>query len=217
MQGYGCSSNKALFIEVFDMKWLTGVLVASALTVGASLPALSNPTMTSVLPGQEVTGQVESVDGSIVRVKTTAGDTQVYRVEPTLISTLNLKTGSDVVIDGSRLQSGTISYLTAYTAAVDLDGSDEERDYILTRVSRRYLSLGDRVVITPDLHLIRADLYSLSASDLRLKPTMVASGTSSSYSSASSTTVTRQEANTGGGTVAPVSAPVETAPVRGLW
>jgi hypothetical protein len=200
------------------MKWLTGILVASAFTVGISLPALSNPTTINAIPGQEVRGQVESVDGSVLKLKTAAGDTQAYQVDPTVISALNLKTGSDIVIDGSRLRSGTLTYLTPYNASVALDGNGGEQNYLLTQVSRRYLSVGDRVVITPDLRLIRSDLYKLSASDLRVQSAMVASSASSSYSSASSSTAVRQSANTGGGQmVAPVAAPVETTPVRGLW
>jgi hypothetical protein len=201
------------------MKWLTGIVVASAFTVGISLPALSNPTTTNAIPAQEVRGQVESVDGSVVRLKTSAGDTQSYQVDPTVISALSLKTGSDIVIDGSRLQSGVLTYLTPNNASVALDGNGGEKDYVLTQVSRRYLSIGDRVVITPDLRLIRSDLYKLSSSDLRVQSAMVASSasSSSSYSSASSRTIVRQPANTGGGQmVAPVTAPVET-PVRGLW
>ena len=156
------------------MKWLTGILVASALTVGVSVPAFSQTMTTSTLSGQDITGQIESVDGSVVKVKTTTGDTKIYQVEPSVISGLKLAAGSDVVIDNSRLQSGVVTYLSPYNASVELDGSDGEKDYFLTRVSRRYLSLGDRVVITPDLHLIREDLYKLSAADLRLKSVAVA-------------------------------------------
>jgi hypothetical protein len=202
------------------MKWLIRVLVASALTVGVSLPALSEPMTTSTSSSKELTGQIESVDGSVVKVKTTAGDTKIYQVDPTLISALKLGTGSDIIIDSSRLQSGVVTYLTPYNASVELDAGGGEKDYFLTRVSRRYLSLGDRVVITPDLHLVREDLYSLTAADLRLKSVAVASSssssTSSSYTSSSSST-TSQSANTGGGTVvAPQADPVDTS-VRGMW
>jgi hypothetical protein len=200
------------------MKWLTGILVASALTAGVSLPAFSETMTTSTLSGQDVTGQIESVNGSVVKVKTTTGDTKIYQVEPAVISGLKLATGSDVVIDNARLQSGVVTYLSPYNASVELDGSSSEKDYFLTRVSRRYLSLGDRVVITPDLHLIREDLYKLSAADLRLKSVAVASmsssGSSSSYSS--STRTVTQPANTGGGTMVAEPA-TEAAPVRGLW
>ncbi len=200
------------------MKWLTGILVASALTVGVSVPAFSQTMTTSTLSGQDITGQIESVDGSVVRVKTTTGDTKIYQVEPSVISGLKLAAGSDVVIDNSRLQSGVVTYLSPYNASVELDGSDAEKDYFLTRVSRRYISLGDRVVITPDLQLIREDLYKLSAADLRLKTIAVVSSSSSSVSSSSS--AVSQPANTGSATVVaePAAAPVEeTAPVRGLW
>jgi hypothetical protein len=199
------------------MKWLTGILVASALTVGVSLPAFSETMTASTLSGKDVTGQIESVNGSVVKVKTTTGDTKIYQVEPAVISGLKLATGSDVVIDNARLQSGVVTYLTPYNASVEIDGISGEKEYFLTRVSRRYLSLGDRVVITPDLHLIREDLYKLSASDLRLKSVAVAyssSGSSSSYTSSAKTV--RQPANTGGGAMVAEPATAE-APVRGLW
>ncbi|WP_404788731.1 hypothetical protein [Altericista sp. CCNU0014] len=204
------------------MKWLTGILASSALVVGVSLPALSNPEMTSALSsGKEIRGQVESVDGSVLKLKTSAGDTQVYRVDPTVISALKLETGSNVVVDGSRLQSGVVTYLTPNNASIELDGNAGEKDYILTPVSRRYLSLGDRVVVTPDLRVVREDHYKLTASDLRLQSVAVASSSSSSMSTASSSsssTVTSQT-NTGSAEVAPaVPAPVEESPaVKGLW
>jgi hypothetical protein len=128
-----------------------------------------------------------------------------------------------VVIDGSRLQSGVVTYLTPNNASVELDDKAGEKDYILTQVSRRYLSLGDRVVITPDLNLIREDLYQLTASDLRLRSVAMASSSSSSSSvssasSSSSSTVTSQPANTGGGEIAPLPAPAAESPaVKGLW
>jgi hypothetical protein len=202
------------------MKWLTRILAASALTVGASLPVWAGPVMTSTSTGQETIGQVESIDGSILKIKTSAGDTKVYQVEPSLVSGLNLATGSSVVIDNSRLQSGVVTYLTPYNASVELDGNGGEKDYFLTRVSRRYVSLGDRVVITPDSRVIREDLYQLTAADLRLRSVSVASSSSvnSTYTSTSSTSGSVRQPVTGGGTIVatPVADPVE-APVRGLW
>jgi hypothetical protein len=202
------------------MKWLTRILVASALTIGVSLPALADPMMSSLSSGKEVRGQVESVDGSILKVKTSAGDTKIYQVDSALVSSLNLATGSNVVIDETRLQSGVVTYLTPYNASVALDGSGGEQDYYLTNVTRRYLSLGDRVVITPDSRVVREDMYKLSASDLRLQSvSMASSSTSSSYTTSSvNTRPVQQPVNTGGGTIvsAPAPDPVE-APVRGLW
>jgi hypothetical protein len=206
------------------MKWLTRILAASALTLGVSLPVLAGPMTTSMSPGQETIGQVESVDGSIVKVKTLAGDTKTYQVEPSLVSSLNLATGSNVVIDSSRLQSGVVTYLTPYNALVELDGSGGEQDYYLTNVTRRYLSLGDRVVITPDSRIVREDLYKLSAADLRLRSVAVASSstttstiTSTTTTSGVSTRTVPQPANTSAEVVAAPAADPVKAPVRGLW
>jgi hypothetical protein len=200
------------------MKWLTRILAASALTIGVSLPVLAEPMTTTLSPGQDIIGQVESVDGSILKIKTLAGDTKTYQVEPALVSSLNLASGSNVVINSSRLQSGVVTYLTPYNASVELDGSGGEQDYYLTNVTRRYLSLGDRVVITPDSRVIREDLYKLSAADLRLRSVAVATSTTSSSYTTSSVNTRPVVPNTGGGTV--VAEPVADtpeAPVRGLW
>jgi hypothetical protein len=200
------------------MKWLTRILATSALTIGVSLPVLAEPMTTTLSPGQDIIGQVESVDGSILKIKTLAGDTKTYQVEPALVSSLNLASGSNVVINSSRLQSGVVTYLTPYNASVELDGSGGEQDYYLTNVTRRYLSLGDRVVITPDSRVIREDLYKLSAADLRLRSVAVATSTTSSSYTTSSVNTRPVVPSTGGGTV--VAEPVADtpeAPVRGLW
>jgi hypothetical protein len=201
------------------MKWLTGITLAAAITLGASLPVLAESTDSAIPTGKQIVGQVSSIDGSSLTMKTASGETQTFKVNRGLISALKLENGSNIVIDGTRLQTGRVVHIDPYTAEVTLDQGGELKSYILTREARRYLVVGDRVVITPDLRLVRTDLYKLTANDLRVQSTMVASAASTQSSSASNRMIVRQEVNTGGAT-APEPAPpiVETSPaVNGLW
>jgi outer membrane lipoprotein SlyB len=207
-------------MRILDMKGLTGIAIASVVSIGIALNAVAESMKPVGLGGQQINGQVESVNGSTLKVKTSNGETQTYNIEPSVISALKLETGSNIVIDGTRLTTGTISSLDPYTAEVVLDKDGEERSYILTREARRYLSVGDRVIITPDQRVVSADRYRLSSSDLRMQSVAVASSskveTSSavaSSSSSSSKTVT-PSANTGG---AEIPEPAAPQGISGLW
>lgn len=156
----------------------------------------------------------------MLKLKTSNGETQTYNVDPSVISALKLEPGSNVVIDGTRLSMGTISNLDSYTAEVKLDKSDEERSYILTREARRYLVVGDRVIITPDQRVVSADRYRLTSADLRMQsvavasaPTAESASSSSMASSSSSQTVTPPSANAG----AEMPEPAAPSGVSGLW
>jgi outer membrane lipoprotein SlyB len=201
------------------MKWYTVTAIAGTLTLGTSLAAVADDmTPTAMgLGGQPITGQIESIQGSQITVKTASGETQNYKVSPTIISALKLEKGSNIVIDGSRLKSGKIKHLDAYTAEIQLDGGDL-KTYILTREARRYLAMGDRVIIeSGGTRIVRVDRYVLSSSELRMQSATVAS--SSSSASVASSKVEVEKANTGGGTLdpAPQSAPPPPEPVSGLW
>jgi aconitase B len=208
------------------MKWLTGITLAAVIAIGASLPALAESTDSAIPTGKQITGQVSAIDGSSLTMKTSSGETQTFKVNRGLISALKLENGSNIVIDATRLQTGRVVHIDPYSAEVTLDQGGEIKTYILTREARRYLVVGDHVVITPDLRLIRTDLYKLTANDLRVQSTVVASAASSTQSSSSSTSASRmiiRQENTGGAyTPAPVNAPapqaIETSPaVNGLW
>ncbi|MGB8697810.1 MAG: hypothetical protein WCD18_00190 [Thermosynechococcaceae cyanobacterium] len=193
------------------MKWLTNTMLATVVLLGTSGSVLAD-TMTTVPGGQKILGQVESVNESIVMVKTASGETQAYRVDPGLISALKLGSGSNVVIDGSRLMTGKVVRLDSYTTEIALDQGGEQKSYILTRESRRYLNICDRVVITPDLRIVRMDLYTLTAADLMLQPVMIASAPV--VETTSTRRVIEPPVNTGGGEM---PAPVVSPPVGGLW
>jgi hypothetical protein len=203
------------------MKWLTGITLAAVIAIGVSLPALAESTDSAIPTGKLITGQVSAIDGSSVTLKTASGETQTFNVNRGLISALKLESGSNIVIDATRLQTGRVVHLDPYTAEVTLDQGGELKSYVLTREARRYLGVGDRVVITPDLRLIRTDLYKLTANDLRVQSTVVASAVSSQSSSTSTSRMIVRQENTGRATTpAPAPAPqaIETSPaVNGLW
>jgi RNase P/RNase MRP subunit p29 len=204
------------------MKWLTGITLAAVIALGASMPVLAESTYSAIPSGKQIAGQVSSIDGSTLTMKTASGETQTFQVNRGLISTLKLENGSNIVIDGTRLQTGRVVNMDPYTAEVILDQGGELKTYILTRESRRYLVVGDRVVVTPDLRLIRTDLYKLTANDLRVQSTMVASAASPNASASASSSrmiVQQPEVNTGGAsTPEPAPAVVESTPgVKGLW
>jgi hypothetical protein len=202
-------------MRLFDMKWLTGIAIASFVSIGIAVNAIAESKKPMGLSGQQINGQVESVKGSTLKLKTSNGETQTYSVDPSVISALKLETGSNIVVDGTRLSTGTISGLDSYTAEVKLDKGGDERTYILTREARRYLVVGDRVIITPDQRVVSADRYRLSAADLRMQSTTIASSskveTSSAVASSRSSQTVTPSANTGG---AEMPAP---SPVSGLW
>lgn len=213
------------------MKLLTGLALAAAITLGVGMSAKAAPAEMGLSAGKQTNAQVTSINGSKIVIKTDSGETQTYQVSPGLLSTLKIENGSQVVIDSTRLQTGRIVRLGAYDASVQLDQGGETKNFILPRQSRRYLSPGDQVVVTPDLRLVRRDLYVLSSSDLRLQPTMMSSSTMTQSSMSTSTTQTvRPSMDTSRSmsttTVESAPAPVEStpapmqatpAPVSGLW
>jgi hypothetical protein len=204
------------------MKWLTGITLAAVIALSTSISVKAQSTDPGLSAGKQTAAQVTSINGSTVVVKTASGETQTYEVAPSLISSLKLENGSQVVIDSTRLQTGRIVQLGAYSAEVELDNGGGTKTYILTRESRRYLGYGDRVVVTPDLRLMSFDRYRLTAADLRLQPTMVSSSAisqSTSTSRSSETAVQQPSETRSASTPAPVeSTPsVQPAPVSGLW
>jgi hypothetical protein len=203
------------------MKLLTVAAMAGAVTLGTSLSVQAKDTTQNIIGSQPITGQIESIDGSKVTVKTSSGETQNYKVSPSIISALKLEKGSNIVIDGSRLKTGRIKHLDPYTAEVRLDGSNEIKTYVLTREARRFLSTGDRVVIeSGGTRIVRAERYQLSSAELRVQSATVASSAASSSSVATSKVEVQQES-----TATPPPAPIgggtieaePPGPVMGLW
>lgn len=120
--------------------------------VGLTTPAMAQtttPTTTSEASlNTQITGQVESIDGDLVTVRTNDGVVRTYEFESGLVQTLRLATGSTVIIDTLGVRVGTIRRLSPYVAAIELADGDVDTFYI-PEETRRTLFPGDTVAIRP--------------------------------------------------------------------
>lgn len=129
--------------------------------------------------GKQLEGTVSSVSDSEVVINTTSEGSKTYRVDPEVLTALQLRSGNSVVLDSSRLETGVVKGLDAYTIKVELDNGDT-RSFIFDREGRGTISVGDRIVITPKDFPSRCqkvyllDNYELKAGDLRKIETYVA-------------------------------------------
>ncbi|NJN23832.1 MAG: hypothetical protein HC810_04805 [Acaryochloridaceae cyanobacterium RL_2_7] len=142
------------------MKLLTGSALALTISLGAVFPAFAG-----MVPSGEINGEVQSINGSTLTVRSQDGSTQEFLIDPDLASALNLEQGRSVLIDGSRLMRGFISGVDDNTVKVTHDNG-EIATYILTRESRRYLSYGDRVVVDSQGIVVSEDRYMLTATEI---------------------------------------------------
>lgn len=151
------------------MKVLAVTALACALSAVSISPTLTGPAMSQtnvILERGQISGQVESIDGSSVMVRTSNGSLQMYRIDPTVISTLKLNNGSTILIN-NLLMTGVITDINRNDLQVDLDNGGE-RNFVVPEVERGTLAAGDRVVITPDQRVIRLKNYLFTARDIRL-------------------------------------------------
>jgi hypothetical protein len=154
------------------MNKFTGAALSLALAFGATLPSIAQTTTNSASE-QPLTGKVEK---SEVTVQFPENRTETYSIDPALLTAMNLGEGSTVNFTNRKL--GTITNVSRYSVSVQFANGDTE-SYLLTEEGRRTLTYGDRVVVTPDLQLARAENYLLTAADVQVP-------TSSMMSSASS-------------------------------
>ena len=181
------------------MKLLTGSVLALALAFGAALPSFAG----TMVPEGEISGEIQSIEGSVMTVRTQSGSTQEYLIDPSLVSSLDLMQGKSVLINGTQLMRGVITGVDDNTVKVEHDNGDVST-YILHRESRRYLSYGDRVVINAMGQVVREDRYMLTATEITpIHDYIVASYSSTTIAS----TVSTPE---------PVVQPTY-APVQGMW
>jgi hypothetical protein len=171
------------------MNKFTGAALSLALAFGATLPSIAQTTTNSASE-QPLTGKVEK---SEVTVQFPENRTETYSIDPALLTAMNLGEGSTVNFTNRKL--GTITNVSRYSVSVQFANGDTE-SYLLTEEGRRTLTYGDRVVVTPDLQLARAENYLLTAADVQVP-------TSSMVSSSSS--------GSGSGTMSPPK-PSDTAP-----
>ncbi len=147
--------------------------------MGLSQPVLAQAVNTDLVGGQEVTAQVSSVSGSTLTVQTSGGQTQVFRISPSLVSALGITPGSTVVLDSRRLLTGTIIAMSRQTIRIRLDNG-ETSNIVFSREGHRTFTPGDRVVIRPYeftprcQRVYRLENYELRAGDIRLQPEVVA-------------------------------------------
>jgi hypothetical protein len=194
------------------MKFLVGIALSCSVLISAAVPAWAQAVNAGLAGGKQVEGKIVTLTDSEMTLQTANG-TQVYKVNGDILKALKLSQGSDVIVDGSFLQTGQISRMGAYDVEVELDNG-EFINFMLSPEGRRTLMVGDRVVITSIVtpsrcqKIYRLENYTLMARDIKGKIIIVP---------------TEQPAPSVEKPVpAPVvqPAPVEVqpeAPVRGLW
>ncbi|MCM1982299.1 hypothetical protein [Lyngbya confervoides] len=117
--------------------------------------------------GKKIEGTVSAVSESSVVVNTPTEGSQTYSVEPDWLSSLQLQPGDAVLVDTTRLETGTIRGIDSYTVKIELDNG-ETRSFILDREGRKTFGFGDRVAITPKDYPSRCQrLYRLETYKLR--------------------------------------------------
>jgi hypothetical protein len=180
------------------MNKFSAAALSITLAFGAMLPSMAQ-TATEANSDQTLMGKVSSGNKSEVTVQFPENQTQTYALEPGLITSMNLSDGSTVNFDRRKL--GTITNVSRYGVVVEFaDGETES--YLLPQEGRATLTFGDRIVVTPDLRLARADNYVLTAADVKVPP--------SSMMSTSTGTGTMTQPTNSGGSMAPT--PTTPAP-----
>jgi hypothetical protein len=154
------------------MNKFTGAALSLALAFGATLPSIAQTTTNSASE-QPLTGKVEK---SEVTVQFPENRTETYSIDPALLTAMNLGEGSTVNFTNRKL--GTITNVSRYSVSVQFANGDTE-SYLLTEEGRRTLTYGDRVVVTPDLQLARAENYLLTAADVQVPTSSMMSSSSS--------------------------------------
>lgn len=168
-------------------------------------PATANPQFSNgqATTEQVLTGKVESIESPEVSVQFSKNSTQTYRLDPALVQAMNLSKGSTVAFGDHKL--GTIVNINRAAATVEF-ANGESDTYYLSQEGRATLTFGDRIVVTPDQRLARAENYILGAADVKDSASTLALGMSSESN--------QPVVNPASPAVPPATtAPVETAPV----
>jgi hypothetical protein len=134
------------FVKVNNMKFLVSAALSLSVLVSAAVPVWAEAINTGLSGGKQVNGKITSLTDSEMTLQTANG-TQVYKVNGAILRSLKLDQGSDVIVDGSSLQTGRISKMSTYDVEVELDNG-EFINFVLSPEGRRTLWVGDRVVIT---------------------------------------------------------------------
>jgi hypothetical protein len=194
------------------MKFLVGIALSGTVFVSVAVPAWAQAVNAGLAGGKQIEGKIVNLTDSEMTLQTASG-TQVYKVNGDILKALKFSQGSDVIIDGSSLQTGQISRLATYDVEVELDNG-EFINFVLSPEGRRTLMVGDRVVITsirtPSRcqKIYRLENYTLMARDI--KPQIIVVKTEPPAPSVEKPTPPTP--------VQPAPVPVQPeVPVPGLW
>ncbi|HEY9826207.1 MAG TPA: hypothetical protein V6D19_12215 [Stenomitos sp.] len=144
------------------------LLLTSATLVA---PALAETDRNS-LPTERTDGVVQSwsplaltigANRFIVPVKTKSGDVLKIHTDPMSVVGNSYNSESKVVIDTTGRKTGRVVGLSRSQITIALDQGNTEETYFLHREQRRYLSMGDAVVITPYKRVVRAETSGLTS------------------------------------------------------
>jgi hypothetical protein len=150
------------------IKHLQSLPVVAALCLGMSFPSFAQDITPKLVGAQPIIGTIESIKGSVMTIQTLKGERQTFLIQPSLVQIFKLAPGTRITIDGSRLKIGTVKRLDANTMDVLLDGGNITT-LVISGEALGGVSQNDRVVITPNGKVVRADRYKLSAGDIRLR------------------------------------------------
>jgi hypothetical protein len=198
------------------MKFFVGVALSFSVFISAAVPvpAWAQVVNDSLAGGKQVNGKITNLTDTEMTLQTASG-TQVYKVNGEMVKALKLDQGSDVIVDGSSLQTGRITKLSTYDVEVELDNG-EFINFVLSPEGRRLLWVGDRVVITsirtPSRcqKIYKLENYSLMARDIKPQPVMAVAVEPPAPKVEKSLSTPIQPA--------PVQTdPAPETPVRGLW
>jgi hypothetical protein len=188
------------------MNKLTVMALGATVAVGAILPVVAQtaqPQPVQPQPAKQVLiGTVTATEQPEVTVQFPENKTQIYNLDAALVKSMNLTQGSIVNIDHNKL--GTIVDVDRDSVEVEFAEGNIE-PYFLHQEGRATLSVGDRVVVTPDQRLARANNYVLTAADVRM-PTAMTVTTSVNSGTVNQTTPTDVP------TTAPEASPAPDSP-----
>lgn len=207
------------------MKILASTTVALTLLATSIAPGLtrvavaqtSDMILRDMIMRGQITGEIESINGSTVMVRTVNGS-RMYQIDPMTITALKLTNGSTILVNSRNLMSGVITDINRYDLDVELDNGKTE-NLLVTQEDRGILATGDRVYVTPNQRVVRAVDYFLTARDVSLVQMIAVAPVTMTETVRSS----RTEVETQVQTVAPVPAEVTPVtvermqPVRALW
>ncbi|MGB8699340.1 MAG: hypothetical protein WCD18_07995 [Thermosynechococcaceae cyanobacterium] len=150
------------------MNKLTVMLLGVTVAIGATFHVIAQTELPQPAK-QFLVGTVTSTEQPEITVQFPKNKAQIYNLDAALVKSMKLTQGSTVNIDYSKL--GTIINVDRDSVKVEF-ADDKIEAYFLHQEGRATLSVGDRIVVTPDQRLARAENYVLTAADVRMPMSM---------------------------------------------